>query len=550
MATFRFTTGTDQFAGTAGVADEYIISGAGNLTATDSITDTVGENNIVRYTSTEQAYFSNPNFTGIGTLITDIPVQNWYFNTEFMSRNYRSVALEVYDENILVVPRNVNGLVMEVAGDRNVIDLSTSTSSIGLLVRETGASGQATRALFGAADDVFFSNDGAGADVVTAAAGNDLVVFGAGADFAFGNEGNDTLMGNAGNDTLNAHEGNDMLFGGAGVDVLVGGAGADYFVFEYADAGALDRVLDFNTGNDSIVIAYGKAQEVTALNYNALTGYLEVTMTEGAAKQTIQINIGTGFAANRFSYEVRETADGEDGRVFIGYGSGSGFGGFSGTGGNTGGGGSGTPGNDTISLGAADDAISLGLGNDTADGGDGDDAIYGNEGNDQLTGGFGNDTIFGNQDNDLIFGNDGLDQLYGSLGNDTIYGGKQADTIFGGQGNDLLFGGNGHDTIRAGLGNDTIQDGVGNDTIFSGQGADFMVFSAEAGNNVVEDFNPLAGDRIFVGGGVFETARALVSIASSDAAGNAVLSFGSAGGSITLKGWSRTQLSADWFSVG
>jgi Ca2+-binding RTX toxin-like protein len=72
-----------------------------------------------------------------------------------------------------------------------------------------------------------------------------------------GRDGNDTLFGLGGKDTLDGDNGNDRLIGGDGADWLWGGLGDDRFEFGGASSspkGGGDRIADFNTGNDTIVI--------------------------------------------------------------------------------------------------------------------------------------------------------------------------------------------------------------------------------------------------------------------------------------------------------
>jgi Ca2+-binding RTX toxin-like protein len=68
-----------------------------------------------------------------------------------------------------------------------------------------------------------------------------------------GNAGANLLRGGAGNDALLGGGGADTLEGGPGRDRLVGGAGPDHFVFGAPEPQA-DRILDFDTGEDSIVL--------------------------------------------------------------------------------------------------------------------------------------------------------------------------------------------------------------------------------------------------------------------------------------------------------
>lgn len=62
--------------------------------------------------------------------------------------------------------------------------------------------------------------------------------------------------GVAGQDTLRGGVGADLLDGGLGADVLIGGAGEDSFRFSTAlDDGAIDRIRDFDVGDDLILLA-------------------------------------------------------------------------------------------------------------------------------------------------------------------------------------------------------------------------------------------------------------------------------------------------------
>lgn len=103
----------------------------------------------------------------------------------------------------------------------------------------------------------------AGSDTIQGQAGNDLIDGGEGRDSLMGSEGSDTLHGGAGNDSLIGgteddwlfgDEDDDWLLGGAGNDTLIGGAGKDEI-----DGGAGNDLL-------SGVEAEGQPQEVDFLN--------------------------------------------------------------------------------------------------------------------------------------------------------------------------------------------------------------------------------------------------------------------------------------------
>ncbi|MGF9758708.1 calcium-binding protein [Microvirga sp. 0TCS3.31] len=95
---------------------------------------------------------------------------------------------------------------------------------------------------------------GFGNDSVKGGSGNDDLEGQSGHDKIYGNDGADVLRGGSGNDSIDAGSGNDLIFDGAGDDVLKGGPGADEFSFSSTRAGGRDRVTDFKSGQDTIII--------------------------------------------------------------------------------------------------------------------------------------------------------------------------------------------------------------------------------------------------------------------------------------------------------
>lgn len=100
----------------------------------------------------------------------------------------------------------------------------------------------------------------AGANNISAFAGNDK---------AYGLGGDDRLDGGAGNDRLYGGIGNDLLIGGDGNDVIYGDnpdgndneGFADIFVFD--DDDGFDKVFDFETGLDKVVLTNGTEYSLT-----------------------------------------------------------------------------------------------------------------------------------------------------------------------------------------------------------------------------------------------------------------------------------------------
>ncbi|WP_282073019.1 calcium-binding protein, partial [Janibacter hoylei] len=117
----------------------------------------------------------------------------------------------------------------------------------------------------------------------------DIMRGGDGDDNLSGATNDDQLFGDDGEDTLNGDAGNDVLSGGLGDDILVGGADGDRYVFRAGDgrdlindngasigdileiqdyssqsvrfrrfeSGSNDLLIEFETGDDSILILNG-----------------------------------------------------------------------------------------------------------------------------------------------------------------------------------------------------------------------------------------------------------------------------------------------------
>jgi serralysin len=101
---------------------------------------------------------------------------------------------------------------------------------------------------------------GADSDTLSGGAGNDAMNGSRGNDSVNGGADNDLMRGGQGNDTLDGGDGNDVMLGDRDTDQLTGGAGQDIFVFEGINApstaNALDRILDFQQGQDHLAIGF------------------------------------------------------------------------------------------------------------------------------------------------------------------------------------------------------------------------------------------------------------------------------------------------------
>ncbi len=142
----------------------------------------------------------------------------------------------------------------------------------------------------------------------------------------------------------------------------------------------------------------------------------------------------------------------------------------------------------------------------------------------------------GNANVTLAGGNGGANILavFGT-GNDVLQGGSQGNFIFGGPGADTIIGGGGANYMKAGTGPTT-----------------FILNSAVQATDTIDGFN-LSNDHIDIVGSSGqalepEQISAIIAGATTDAAGNAVLSLGS-GHVVTLDGIALSQLSPSLFAA-
>lgn len=91
-----------------------------------------------------------------------------------------------------------------------------------------------------------------GLNIITGTSRSNTLNGTSGNDLILGLDGRDSLYGGSGADQLDGGSGNDWLHGGAGADVLTGGSGADNFVFDAPFVGAIDRITDFSSVDDTI----------------------------------------------------------------------------------------------------------------------------------------------------------------------------------------------------------------------------------------------------------------------------------------------------------
>ncbi len=111
----------------------------------------------------------------------------------------------------------------------------------------------------GAGDDTLYGGGGndtliahKGNDTAHGGAGYDTIKAGGGDDVVKGGKGNDRIDGGRGDDNVNGGQGADRIAGDKGNDKLTGRAGDDTFV--YANGDAKDRITDFRTGADQLLL--------------------------------------------------------------------------------------------------------------------------------------------------------------------------------------------------------------------------------------------------------------------------------------------------------
>ena len=168
----------------------------------------------------------------------------------------------------------------------------------------------------------------------------------------------------------------------------------------------------------------------------------------------------------------------------------------------------GAGGNHELYGGAGSDSISGGEGRGYLRGEDGADTIAGGADFDDMHGNTGDDSLSAGGGDDWVVGGQGDDRLAGDGDDDLVYGNIGNDSASGGAGNDIVRGGQGNDTISGGDSDDWLSGDRGSDVVYGGAGADIFHFFAEAGADVVKDFNAAEGDRIQLApGSVYEVAQ-------------------------------------------
>ncbi|WP_161596933.1 M10 family metallopeptidase [Rhizobium glycinendophyticum] len=147
---------------------------------------------------------------------------------------------------------------------------------------------------------------GSGANTLDGGAGNDTLYGQGGNDTLLGNTGNDTLYGGEGNDRLDGGIGDDWLYGGLGNDTLTGGAGADMFVFAEMGAGNADRITDFTSGTDKILL-----DSMVFTDLGSVGPLLEAAFGSGSTATTADQRILHDQSTGALYYDADGSGSGE-----------------------------------------------------------------------------------------------------------------------------------------------------------------------------------------------------------------------------------------------
>ncbi len=216
----------------------------------------------------------------------------------------------------------------------------------------------------------------------------------------------DELSGGGGTQNLAGQAGADTLWGGSGIDTLWGGTGADTFIFRETGIVNADKVRDFSSGSDKILLDRSEMTELGALG----------GLVAGDAR--FKAN-STGTATDASDRVIFNTSNGQIWYDADGSGAGA-----------------------RMLIGTLQSGATLAATDIVVARGDvGPTLILGSEGDDSLSGGDGDDTIDGRGGNDTLRGLEGADSLLGGDGNDLFL----ADST---EGADVIDGGAGFDSIE------------------------------------------------------------------------------------------------------
>ena len=489
---------------------------------------------------------------------------------------------------------------LESSGDDTITDFSTTEGDkIDLTGFDASITWEQLQAAMTAVED-----DTSTTDVDESGTKIDLSAYGGGTITLRGISSSDLTADMFVLDTLHGEDdSDDHIVGGTSDDTMSGGTGADTFHF-YEGHGD-DTITDFSTTEGDVIdltglsgtITWAELQAaMTAVEDDSTTTDVDESGTKidlsdfGGGSITLRGVTSTDLTEDMFNlpaggtinFVVGNSDDNtyagsrEDDVIF------------------------GAEGDDTISGGGGNDRLFGGEGDDTIDGGEGDDWLFGGEGADTLTGGAGEDMLVGGEGDDTLTGGDDADTfVFGEdSGDDTITDFDTSkdkihltsfsatvtwadlstkittvtdpndDTVVTGLQIDLSDYGGGTITLEgitsvsdltadhfeldrivgADDSDDTLQGGTSDDTMTGGTGSDTFVFNAKSGDDTITDFTD-GDDTIDLS--AFDDISGFTDLDGkiAQSGSDTVIDLGDfGGGTITLEGFTSTDLSADDFA--
>ncbi len=300
--------GNDRIIGGSGAANE-LVGGTGNdvyvLAATgDTIVEAAGEGadavETVLAVYALAANVENLTFTGTGSFVGLGNDEN-NFITGGAGRD--SIAGGAGNDTIFGGAGAADELVGGTGNDNYVIEAQGTS-----IVEAAGEGTDLVRTTL----DVYVLGDNI----------EDLDYLGSGSFSGVGNALANQIVGGAGSDTLNGNEGADVLVGNAGSDLLLGGAGADNFIYGGTEGASFDRIIDFTSGSDRILLANSGFTQTGTLTFESGAGAAAMTANStflydtdtgivsydadgngaGAAVQLAQLNTGLTLTVSDFAF--------------------------------------------------------------------------------------------------------------------------------------------------------------------------------------------------------------------------------------------------------
>lgn len=108
-------------------------------------------------------------------------------------------------------------------------------------------------------------------------------------DHIIGSNVANAISGRSGDDDIRGLGGNDTIYGSGGLDNLRGGTGDDTFVLQFVDFGFgpwffddRDRIFDFQSGSDKLVLTYDFLYDNSGTNLNSLNYFVLGSGTQDA----------------------------------------------------------------------------------------------------------------------------------------------------------------------------------------------------------------------------------------------------------------------------